>query len=67
MKLYDDLNGEEKNRKLFSMYDPYNDGNQQVNIMNKTLSSFFGESEKEVFKRLEKTTLNDLYEKAFHI
>ena len=67
VKLYDDLNGEEKNRKLFSMYDPYNDGNQQVNIMNKTLSSFFGESEKEVFKRLEKTTLNDLYEKAFHI
>ena len=65
LKLFDDLNNEEKKRKIFSMYETYNDGNKAMNSINRSLSSFFRQSENTVFKSFEKMTLLDLYEKSF--
>ena len=64
VELFDDLN-EEENRTLFNIYVPYSDSNKAVNKINSTLSGRFQRSTNILFEDLDKTTLDDLYQKCF--
>ena len=63
IRLFDDLNGGEV-RRLFNVYEPYNDGNTAINAINRELDRTLFDASA-VFERFEKTTLNMLYGKVF--
>ncbi|SCW53421.1 Transcriptional regulator [Ruminococcaceae bacterium YRB3002] len=63
IRLFDDLNDSEV-RRLFNVYEPYNDGNAAINAINGELQGGLFDAGV-VFERFEKTTLNELYGKVF--